>query len=233
MFKQGLFLAPTVVGESLKGALLLAEVFGAELGLPTNPPPPSWLKPTADENPGSGDAFSLTETRSKTPLDYGKLGSSSSAGLETRLSIPSSNGKRGSSMSTSAGLETRLSTPPVPGNSGSGTSAVATKAFETTPLDANPDRRCYGGGVRGRTDIVQAIELGDRSRLVKFCEAVQRYSPVDAFVRPGEESREHRSKNDRFRGNIRILLCVCLFWWSCFLFCRLFTGSIGLSVAHW
>ncbi|CAN0560024.1 unnamed protein product, partial [Ectocarpus sp. 12 AP-2014] len=38
---QGLFLAPTIVGESLKGAILLAEVFGGIFGLPTNPPPPS------------------------------------------------------------------------------------------------------------------------------------------------------------------------------------------------
>ncbi|CAM9131365.1 unnamed protein product [Chrysoparadoxa australica] len=36
---QGLFLSPTIIGESLKGSMLLAEVFGARLGLPTNPPP--------------------------------------------------------------------------------------------------------------------------------------------------------------------------------------------------
>jgi cystathionine beta-lyase family protein involved in aluminum resistance len=36
---QGLFLAPTVVGESLKGAMLLAHVLGKRLGLPCNPAP--------------------------------------------------------------------------------------------------------------------------------------------------------------------------------------------------
>ncbi|CAN0523616.1 unnamed protein product, partial [Ectocarpus sp. 8 AP-2014] len=81
---KGLFLAPTIVGESLKGAILLAEVFGGTFGLPTNPPPPP--------PPGAG----------------------------------------------------------------------------------------------GRTDIVQAVELGDRDRLIKFCEAVQLFSPVNAYVRPGK-----------------------------------------------
>lgn len=40
----------------------------------------------------------------------------------------------------------------------------------------------------GRTDIVQALQLGDRDRLVKFCEAVQLFSPVNSYVRPGEDS---------------------------------------------
>ena len=37
-FLQGLFMAPAIVGESLKGAMLLAEVLGARFGLPCNPP---------------------------------------------------------------------------------------------------------------------------------------------------------------------------------------------------
>jgi hypothetical protein len=36
---QGLFMVPGIVGESLKGAMLLAEVFGRRLGMPCNPPP--------------------------------------------------------------------------------------------------------------------------------------------------------------------------------------------------
>lgn len=36
---QGLFLSPTIIGESLKGSMLLAEVFGARFGFPCNPPP--------------------------------------------------------------------------------------------------------------------------------------------------------------------------------------------------
>lgn len=38
---QGLFMAPSIVGESLKGAELVAEVMQNKLGLPCNPPPGS------------------------------------------------------------------------------------------------------------------------------------------------------------------------------------------------
>ena len=38
---QGLFLAPTIVGESLKGAHLMAEVLGGEMGLECQPEPHS------------------------------------------------------------------------------------------------------------------------------------------------------------------------------------------------
>lgn len=112
--KKGLFLAPTIVGESIKGAFLLAEVFGRTFGLPTNPPPPiTLIVPVAS----GSDAIRLA---------------------------PAQIGARA-------------------GGGGGG-----------------------GGGVGGRTDIVQAVELGDRDRLMKFCEAVQLLSPVNAYVRPGE-----------------------------------------------
>ena len=74
---QGLFLAPTTVGESLKGAMLCAEVLGGVYGLECNPPP----------------------------------------------------------------------------------------------------------GAR-RTDMIQAIKLRKRDRLIKFCEEVQKASPVGAHIRP-------------------------------------------------
>ncbi|CAM9983603.1 unnamed protein product, partial [Choristocarpus tenellus] len=90
---HGLFLAPTIVGESIKGALLLAEIFGGAYGLETNPPPRS----------------RVTES--------------------------------------------------VRGRGG-------------------------GGELCGRTDIVQGLRLGTHERLVRFCEIVQRNSPVNAFVRP-------------------------------------------------
>jgi cystathionine beta-lyase family protein involved in aluminum resistance len=35
-----------------------------------------------------------------------------------------------------------------------------------------------------RTDIIQAIRLENRENLIKFCEVVQRMSPVNAFVKP-------------------------------------------------
>lgn len=117
---KGLFLAPTIVGESLKGAFLLAEVFGGSFGLPTNPPPPPPPTPSVDGAvaPDGG------------PTARPAVAGAASKGV---------NGGR--------------------------------------------------GGVGGRTDIVQALELGDRERLVRFCEAVQLFSPVNAYVRPGVSVR--------------------------------------------
>ena len=60
------------------------------------------------------------------------------------------------------------------------------------------------GGVGGRTDIVQALQLGDRDRLVTFCEAVQLFSPVSAYIRPGENTF----------GVFSFLFCFVLFFCS-------------------
>jgi len=35
-----------------------------------------------------------------------------------------------------------------------------------------------------RTDIIQAIRLGQREKLVRFCQAIQRGCPIDAYVTP-------------------------------------------------
>ncbi|WP_425060972.1 hypothetical protein SCACP_17380 [Sporomusa carbonis] len=35
-----------------------------------------------------------------------------------------------------------------------------------------------------RSDIIQAIELGSAEKMIAFCQGMQRYSPVDAHVRP-------------------------------------------------
>ena len=35
-----------------------------------------------------------------------------------------------------------------------------------------------------RGDIIQAIELGTAQRLIKFCQAIQKFSPVDSFATP-------------------------------------------------
>lgn len=124
--QQGLFLAPTIVGESLKGAFLLAEVFGGTFGLPTNPPPPV------------------------------------------------SNG----------------ATNAIDGNGVVGKSQVSTQSAEAEapglPEPKGGEGKGEVGGVGGRTDIVQALELGTRDRLVQFCETVQLLSPINAFVKPGE-----------------------------------------------
>ena len=35
-----------------------------------------------------------------------------------------------------------------------------------------------------RTDIIQAIQLGSRSKLLQFCESVQEWSPVGSYIKP-------------------------------------------------
>lgn len=40
------------------------------------------------------------------------------------------------------------------------------------------------GPEEARTDIIQAIELGSRERLIAFCRGIQQASPVDSFVVP-------------------------------------------------
>lgn len=45
--------------------------------------------------------------------------------------------------------------------------------YETTPSFAEK-----------RSDIIQAIQLGSPEKMVAFCQGLQTYSPVDAFVRP-------------------------------------------------
>lgn len=35
-----------------------------------------------------------------------------------------------------------------------------------------------------RTDLIQMVELGNQEAMVKFCQAIQKFSPVDAYVAP-------------------------------------------------
>lgn len=43
---------------------------------------------------------------------------------------------------------------------------------------------CNPAPARRRTDIIQAVRLGDRKKLLAFCETVQKCSPVGAYIRP-------------------------------------------------
>jgi cystathionine beta-lyase family protein involved in aluminum resistance len=54
----------------------------------------------------------------------------------------------------------------------------ASRFFERLGFSASP------GWDEPRTDIVQAVELGTRERVLAFLRGVQRASPVDAFVTP-------------------------------------------------
>ena len=45
--------------------------------------------------------------------------------------------------------------------------------FECNPMPGSP-----------RTDIIQAIKLNSRSKLIAFCESVHRHSPVGSYIKP-------------------------------------------------
>lgn len=40
------------------------------------------------------------------------------------------------------------------------------------------------GETEQRTDIIQAIKLGSEEKIIRFCKALQLYSPIDSFVTP-------------------------------------------------
>ena len=42
----------------------------------------------------------------------------------------------------------------------------------------------YPKSMDKRTDVVQAIVFKDKAKLIKFCQLIQSYSPVDSFVQP-------------------------------------------------
>lgn len=50
---------------------------------------------------------------------------------------------------------------------------MSAKGYKVQPLPRVP-----------RNDVVQAVQLGSRERLLAFCEAVQRSSPVSSFTKP-------------------------------------------------
>ena len=43
---------------------------------------------------------------------------------------------------------------------------------------------CNPAAGEPRTDIIQAVKLGERAKVLAFCESVQRCSPVGAHIRP-------------------------------------------------
>lgn len=57
--------------------------------------------------------------------------------------------------------------------------AVLTAALmEDAGLQASP------ASGEERTDLIQAVQFGDRDKMIRFCQAVQQYSPVDSGVTP-------------------------------------------------
>ena len=58
------------------------------------------------------------------------------------------------------------------------TAVFAAKLFETLGFDVSPKAD------EPRYDVIEMHCLKDRERLVRFCQAIQRYSPVDSFALP-------------------------------------------------
>jgi len=58
------------------------------------------------------------------------------------------------------------------------TALLGARVFEKLGFDVCPK------STDSRTDIIQAIRLGERERLLKFCRAIQAAAPVDSFVTP-------------------------------------------------
>lgn len=55
---------------------------------------------------------------------------------------------------------------------------LAARVFEKLGLKTFPD------AMSPRYDLIQAVEFGDRQRLIDFCVALQKFSPVNAHVSP-------------------------------------------------
>lgn len=58
------------------------------------------------------------------------------------------------------------------------TAVFCSKLFQCAGFEVNPkpeDRR---------TDIIQAVKLGNRNNLIRFCQGIQAGSPIDSYVQP-------------------------------------------------
>lgn len=67
--------------------------------------------------------------------------------------------------------------PQVVGEATKGACLVAA-VMSSLGYECNPP----AGGAR--TDIIQAVKLGSRAKVLAFCEAVQRHSPVGSYIKP-------------------------------------------------
>lgn len=68
--------------------------------------------------------------------------------------------------------------PGVVGESIKGAELIADVMFNQYGFQCNPPPNSH------RTDIIQAVQLGSRDKLISFCESVQKKSPVGSYIRP-------------------------------------------------
>lgn len=73
--------------------------------------------------------------------------------------------------------------PSIIGESLKGSTLLSTVLGKYLSFPCNPPPIQMGSSY-DRTDIIQAIRLGRRDRVLAFCEAVQRNSPIGSFIRP-------------------------------------------------
>jgi cystathionine beta-lyase family protein involved in aluminum resistance len=95
-----------------------------------------------------------------------------------RWSVPGIGAEGGAMFGTSRSLFQGLFLAPhIVGQALKG-AVLAAYVFEQMGLNTSPRWDAE------RTDILQAIQFGDRERLIQFCQSIQASAPVDAHVRP-------------------------------------------------
>ena len=95
-----------------------------------------------------------------------------------RMTVPGIGAEAGSSVGQNKNLIKGLFYAPHTVAQALKTAVFAAGLFEALGFDVYPKAD------EPRYDIIQMLYLKDRERLVKFCQAIQRYSPVDSFALP-------------------------------------------------
>ncbi|MFC4766410.1 aminotransferase class I/II-fold pyridoxal phosphate-dependent enzyme [Effusibacillus consociatus] len=95
-----------------------------------------------------------------------------------RLTAPGIGAEQGAMLGTNRGiLQGFFLAPHVVGEALKG-AVYASAMFERVGLETSPRWE------ESRTDIIQAVRLGSKERLIAFCQAIQSAAPVDSHVKP-------------------------------------------------
>jgi len=121
------------------------------------------------KNPGGGLAHSGGYVVGRTDLVHRAA---------CRLTAPGIGAEQGAMLGTNRTLfQGFFLAPNVVGEAIKG-AVFAAAVFEHFGLDTHP------GSQARRTDIIQAVRLGSRERLISFCQSIQSAAPVDSHVKP-------------------------------------------------
>jgi len=95
-----------------------------------------------------------------------------------RLTAPGIGAEQGAMLGTNRALfQGFFLAPHVVGEAVKG-AVFAAGMFEAIGLETHPSSQAK------RTDIIQAVKLGSRERLISFCQSIQAAAPVDSHVKP-------------------------------------------------